>query len=62
MWSWGAKSKEQNSIDLILKKPNNTNSAQKSFYLIRDQIIKAVMCNTFPDYINFDNAIKNLQE
>ena len=62
MWSWGAKSKEQNSIDLILKKPNNTNSAQKSFYLIRDQIIKAVMCNTFPDSINFDNAIKNLQE
>ena len=62
MWSWGATSKEQNSMSQTLKTPKNTNSAQKSFYSIRDQIIKAVMGNTFPDNINFDSAIKSLQE
>ena len=62
MWSWGATSKEQNSMSQTLKTPKNINSAQKSFYSIRDQIIKAVMGNTFPDNINFDSAIKSLQE
>ena len=61
-WSWGAKSKEQNSMNQTIKKPSNTNSSQKSFYSVRDQIIKAVSANTFPDTINFDNAIKNLKE
>ena len=60
MWSWGATSKEQNSMSQTLKTPSNTNTAQKSFYSVRDNIIKAVYANTFPDSINFDNAIKNL--
>ena len=60
MWSWGATSKEQNSMSQTLKTPSNTNSAQKSFYSVRDNIIKAVYANTFPDSINFDDAIKNL--
>ena len=61
-WSWGAKSKEQNGMSQTIKTPNNINSAQKSFYSVRDQIIKAVSANTFPDTINFDNAIKSLTE
>ena len=61
-WSWGAKSKEQNSMNEKIKHPSNTNSAQKSFYSVRDQIIKAVYANSFPDTINFDNAIKSLKE
>ena len=60
MWSWGATSKEQNSMSQTLKKPGNTDTAQKSFYSVRDQIIKAVYANTFPDNINFDAVIKNL--
>jgi hypothetical protein len=60
MWSWGATSKEQNSMSQTLKTPSNTNSAQKSFYSVRDNIIKAVYANTFPDTINFDDAIKKL--
>ena len=59
-WSWGAKSKEQNSMNQTIKTPSNINSATKTFYSVRDQIIKAVYENTFPDSINFDNAIKNL--
>jgi hypothetical protein len=59
-WSWGAKSKEKYSMNQTIKKPSNTNSAQKSFYSIRDNIIKAVYANKFPDEINFDDAIKNL--
>ena len=60
MWSWGATSKEQNSMSQTLKTPSDTNSAQKTFYSVRDNIIKAVYANTFPDNINFDNAIKSL--
>ena len=60
MWSWGATSKEQNSMSQTLKTPSNTNTAQKNFYSVRDNIIKAVYANTFPDNINFDEAIKKL--
>ena len=59
-WSWGATSKEQNSMSQTLKTPSNKNAAQKNFYNIRDKIIKAVYANTFPDDVNFDNVIKNL--
>ena len=59
-WSWGATSKEQNSMNEKLNTPSNTNNAQKTFYSVRDQIVKAVYANTFPDNINFDNAIKSL--
>ena len=60
MWSWGATKKDQSSMNETLKTPTNTAAAQKNFYNVRDQIIKAVYSNTFPDTINFDNAIKSL--
>ena len=60
MWSWGATKNEQHSMDQDLKTPSNTNNAEKTFYSVRDSIIKAVYANTFPDNINFDNAIKSL--
>ena len=47
-------------MNQTIQKPNDINKAQNSFYSIRDQIIKAVYANNFPDKINFDNAIKNL--
>ena len=43
-----------------LKTPNNKNAAQKNFSSIRENIIKAVYANTFPDDVNFDNVIKSL--
>ena len=60
MWSWGAKNKEQNSMNQKLKTPSNANSATKNFYAVRDSIVQAVYANTFPDTISFDNAIKSL--
>ena len=43
-----------------IKTPSDTNSAQKSFYSVRDNIIEAVYTNTFPDTINFDDVINKL--
>ena len=60
MWSWGATNKEQNSMSQTLKTPSNTNAAQKNFYTVRDDIVKAVYANTFPDTISFDEVIKKL--
>ena len=59
-WSWGSKYEDKCDKEMILKKPSNENSAKKNFYNIRDQIIKAVYANTFPDNINFDKTIKGL--
>ena len=44
----------------ILKTPTNPESAEKNFYSVRDQIIKTVEENKFPDTINFDKVIKGL--
>ena len=60
MWSWGATKNEQNNMNQPLNTPSNTDTAQKAFYSVRDSIVKAVYANTFPDDINFDNAIKSL--
>ena len=59
-WSWSAKKSEQKDTNQTLKKPSNANSASKNFYSIRDQIIKTVKDNKFPDNINFDKAISSL--
>ena len=59
-WSWSALKNEQKSMNEILKTPSNTQSAEKNFYSVRDQIIKTVEENKFPDTINFDNVIKGL--
>ena len=60
-WSWNSKNIDQ--LDKVAtKKPRNTNTSQRSFYTVRDQIVKAVSANMFPDGINFDNAINRLSE
>ena len=60
-WSWNSKNPEQLN-KVTTKKPSNTNSAQRTFYSVREQIIKAVYANMFPDGVNFDNAINKLKE
>ena len=59
-WSWNAINNEQRNMDEILKTPSNIQSAEKNFYSVRDQIIKTVEENKFPDTINFDKVIKGL--
>lgn len=51
---------DQIDMEEELNKPVNINSAIKNFYLIRNSIIKSVYANNFPDNINFDNVILNL--
>ena len=60
-WSWGSKNKDQLNGGVTTKIPSNTNSAQRSFYSVRDQIIKAVSANLFPDGLNFDRVISSLK-
>ena len=60
-WSWGSKNKDQLNKGITPKTPSNKNTAQKSIYSVRDQIIKAVNANMFPDNINFDNSIIKLK-
>ena len=66
-WSWGTRNKDQIN-EAPTKNPNNNihpsniNTILKSIYTVRNQIIKAVISNMFPDGINFDNAINNLKE
>ena len=45
-----------------LKSPNNPNESQKIFYSVKNQIIKAVNSNSFPEKINFDNSIMSLKQ
>ena len=59
-WSWGSKKNDQIDIDVIVKKPSNSNSAQKLFYSVRDQIIKTATSNKFNDNFNFDIPITKL--
>ena len=59
-WSWGASELDQNDMEETLKTPSKISSAQKQFYTVRDQIIKIVYENKFPDDINFDKSIMNL--
>ena len=61
-WSWGSKNRDQLNKGMTTKKPSNTNTAQRSFYTVRDQIIKAVSANMFPDDINFGISIGILKE
>ena len=59
-WSWGAKSGDQLNSDVSTEKPKNVNTHRNSFYTVRDQIVKAVTANMFPDGINFDRVISLL--
>ena len=60
-WSWNSKNQDQLNGGVTTKKPSNANSSQRTFYTTRDQIIKAVTSNIFPDGINFDRAISSLK-
>ena len=60
-WSWGSKNKDQINGGITAEKPSNTNSAQRAFYTTREQIIKAVYANMFPDGVNFDRIINSLK-
>ena len=61
-WSWGSRNNDQLNGDVSTKKPSNINTSQRSLYSVRDQIIKAVSANIFPDGVNFDRAISSLRE
>ena len=62
-WSWGSRNKDQLNGGVTAKTPTNRNinTAQRSLYSVRDQIIRSVTANIFPDGINFDKAISSLQ-
>ena len=60
-WGWNSKNKDQlNKVSAKIR--SNTNTVQKSFYSVRDQIINAVSANMFPENVNFDKIIKGLKE
>ena len=59
-WSWNSKNIDQLN-KVTTKKPSNTNTSQRSIYSVRDQIVKAVFANMFPDGVNFDNTISRLK-
>ena len=59
-WSWNSINGDVVNGDLALKKPTNTNGAQRQFYNVRNQITNAVFANMFPDDVNFDRAIRQL--
>ena len=62
-WSWGSRNKDQLNGGVTAKTPTNRNinTAQRSLYSVRDQIIRSVTANIFPDGINFDKAISSLK-
>jgi hypothetical protein len=51
-WSWNSKNIDQLN-KVTTKKPSNTNTSKRSIYSVRDQIVKAVFANMFPDGVNF---------
>ena len=59
-WSWGSRDKDVLN-KVTTQKPSNTNTVQRSIYTVRDQIIRAVYANMFPDNINFDSVITRLK-
>ena len=62
-WSWGSINNDIfNDNEITAKKPSNTNSAERLIFNVKDQIIKAVFANTFPnDNVNFDSIISSLK-
>ena len=61
-WSWNSKNKEQLNGKASLLKPKKVDSAQRTFYTVKTQIINAVYENMFPDEVNFDKAINGLKK
>ena len=61
-WSWRSMNKDQLNGNVQAKTPINEISAQRTIYSVRDQIIRSVSANMFPDGINFDKAIVSLSQ
>jgi hypothetical protein len=59
-WSWNSMNAEEVNGNASLKRPANTNAAQRQFYAVRNQITNAVFANMFPDDVNFDRTIRQL--
>ena len=62
-WSWGSRNNDIfNNNEITTKKPSNTNSVERLIYSVRDQIIKSVFADMFPnDSVNFDTIINSLK-
>ena len=60
-WSWGSYNKDKLN-KVTTKKPSNINTAERLIYSVRNQIVKVVSANMFPDGVNFDSAIDRLTE
>ena len=61
-WSWGSRNNDKfNNNEVTTKKPSNANSAERIINSVRDQIIKSVFANTFPENVNFDSVISSLK-
>ena len=61
-WGWDSKAEDIFDLDVYVKEPEDMKSSKKNFYAVRDQIMKAVYENKFPENINFDKVIKSLSE
>ena len=59
-WSWGSINNDLLN-KVTTKKPSNANTIQNLIYSVRNQIIKAVSANMFPDGIIFDICLKSLK-
>ena len=60
-WSWDSKKEDNFGNEMDIKSPDDSNSAKKNFYFVRDQITKAAYANKFGEEINFDKVIKSLK-
>jgi len=58
-WSWLSKDSDQLN-NVYAQKPSNSNTLNHLFYSIRDNIVKAISQNMFPDNINFVKSGKKL--
>ena len=59
-WSWGSKNVDKLN-KVTAKKPSNSNTIQNLFNSEKNQIIRAVSANMFPDGINFDIGLSRLK-
>ena len=60
-WSWNSRNKEQLNGDAALMTPQNTNTAQRLFINVRNQITNAAFSHKFPDVVSYDKAIESLK-
>ena len=59
-WSWLSKDSDQLNKK-VAQKPSNSDKLPNIFYSTRDNIIKSISQNMFPDSISFSNQINDLK-